>query len=39
MDGETAIILLGGGTKRRQQDDIGTAQLQWADYKRRKRER
>jgi len=36
-DGETLIILLAGGTKRRQQRDIETAQAFWEDYKRRKR--
>jgi putative addiction module killer protein len=36
-DGETLIILLAGGTKRRQQKDIEAAQERWADYKRRKR--
>ena len=37
-DGETIVILLAGGTKRRQQDDIAKAQERWADYKRRKKE-
>jgi putative addiction module killer protein len=37
-DGEALIILLGGGTKQRQQKDIATAQVHWADYKRRKKE-
>ena len=36
-DGETLIILLAGGTKRRQQKDVEAAQMRWADYKRRKR--
>lgn len=36
-DGETLVILLGGGTKRRQQRDIDDAKTRWADYKRRKR--
>jgi len=35
-DGETLIILLGGGAKKRQQGDIHTAKLLWQDYKRRK---
>jgi putative addiction module killer protein len=37
-DGHDLIILLGGGTKRRQQQDIETAIDRWADYKRRKKE-
>jgi putative addiction module killer protein len=37
-DGETIIILLGGGTKQRQQRDITAAHERWADYKRRKKE-
>ncbi|MFZ3262651.1 MAG: type II toxin-antitoxin system RelE/ParE family toxin [Terriglobales bacterium] len=35
-DGEHLVILLGGGTKHRQQNDIRTAQARWADYKQRK---
>jgi putative addiction module killer protein len=31
-------IVIGGGTKKRQQQDIETTQIRWADYKRRKRE-
>jgi len=37
-DGDTLIILLAGGTKARQQNDIAGAQARWADYKRRRRE-
>lgn len=32
-DGETLVILLGGGTKKRQPKDIAAAQASWADYK------
>ena len=35
-DGERLVILLGGGTKSRQQRDIRTALVIWRDYKRRK---
>jgi putative addiction module killer protein len=35
-DGERYVILLGGGTKKRQQQDIETALARWQDYKRRK---
>jgi putative addiction module killer protein len=37
-DGSTLVILLAGGTKRRQQWDITVAQERWADYRRRRRE-
>jgi len=36
-DGEALIILLGGGSKKRQQADITAALSCWEDYKRRKR--
>jgi putative component of toxin-antitoxin plasmid stabilization module len=32
------VILLGGGTKRRQQADIDAAHTLWQEYKERKRE-
>jgi putative addiction module killer protein len=35
-DGETIFILLGGGTKHRQQADIEVAQTRWQEYKRDK---
>lgn len=35
-DGETFVILLGGGTKKRQQADIDAAQALWREYKQRK---
>ncbi len=36
-DGDTFIILLGGGTKKRQSKDIAAAQDLWREYKQRKR--
>jgi putative addiction module killer protein len=36
-DGERLVILLGGGTKKRQQRDIQEALSNWQDYKRRKK--
>jgi len=36
-DGNTMIILLGGGTKKKQPADIKAAKLRWVDYKARKR--
>ena len=35
-DGDNLIILLGGGTKKRQQSDINKAREYWKDYKDRK---
>ena len=35
-DGDTLVILLGGGTKKRQRQNVETAHERWADYKRRK---
>lgn len=36
-DGETLVILLCGGTKKKQSQDITSAKLRWRDYKERKR--
>lgn len=36
MDGATLVILLCGGSKHRQSDDISAAKAYWADYKKRK---
>src|SRR3954451_20787242 len=36
-DSETLVILLTGGTKKRQQRDIDAAIAMWADYKQRRR--
>lgn len=36
-DGDEVIILLCGGTKKRQQKDIEAAKAYWKDYKQRKR--
>jgi putative addiction module killer protein len=35
-DGDRLVILIGGGTKKRQQADIDAAKAHWADYKRRR---
>ena len=37
-DGERLLILLGGGTKERQENDIRLAIERWGDYKKRKKE-
>jgi len=37
-DGKRLVILLAGGSKKRQQADIEAAHTLWAEYKRRKRE-
>ena len=36
-DGETLLILLAGGTKKRQQRDIKAAIVHWRDYREAKR--
>ena len=36
QDGAKLIILVGGGTKARQSQDIATAKARWVDYKARK---
>ena len=36
--GDTLIVLLGGGTKQRQQRDIEDAMHLWQEYKRRKQQ-
>lgn len=35
-DGDTLVILVAGGTKKRQQADVTAAQRRWSDYKIRK---
>jgi putative addiction module killer protein len=37
-DGDRLVILVGGGSKKRQSRDIAVAQERWADYKRRKKQ-
>jgi putative addiction module killer protein len=36
-DGERVVLLLGGGTKQRQSDDIADARKRWSEYKQAKR--
>jgi putative addiction module killer protein len=36
QDGQRLVVLLAGGTKTRQQGDIGQARAYWQDYKHRK---
>ena len=36
-DGDRLVILLAGGTKKRQDADISAAKAHWRDYKRQKR--
>ena len=35
-DGDRMVIVVGGGTKKRQEQDIQTAVARWQDYKQRK---
>jgi putative addiction module killer protein len=35
-DGDAIVILLGGGSKQRQQEAIEAAKQRWVDYRRRK---
>lgn len=37
-DGDRLVILLAGGTKKRQDTDIASAKEYWSDYKHRKRQ-
>jgi putative addiction module killer protein len=37
-DGDQIVVLLAGGTKKRQAADIRRAQSYWAEYRRRKKE-
>jgi len=36
-DGQKLVMLLGGGTKNRQNSDVKSAQKNWAEYKKNKR--
>ena len=36
-DGDRLVVLIGGGTKKRQQADIEAAKAHWAEYNRRRR--
>jgi putative addiction module killer protein len=36
QDGEMLVILLAGGTKKRQSEDIAAAKARWIEYKERK---
>ena len=37
-DGDFLVILLGGGSKKRQHADVSLAAARWQDYKKRKKE-
>jgi len=39
QEGRKLVVLLVGGTKKRQQRDVEQAKAYWADYKRRKKEK
>lgn len=36
-DGDALVVLLGGGTKKRQRQDVEVARSHWRDYRHRKR--
>ncbi len=38
MDGQELVILVGGGTKKRQAQDIETARQHWVDYRKRRKQ-
>ena len=38
MDGEKLVVLVGGGTKKRQARDVATAVGRWTDYRKRKKQ-
>ncbi len=38
VDGEELVVLVGGGTKKRQAQDIATARERWVDYRKRKKQ-
>ena len=38
MDGREIVVLLGGGTKQRQNRDVRDAQARWRDYRKRRRD-
>ena len=39
QEGKELVILLGGGTKKKQQKDIANAKELWKEYKKRKKEK
>jgi len=39
QEGRKLVVLLVGGTKKRQQRDVEQAKAYWTDYKRRKKEK